>query len=103
MHAAQRGDRLRGGGAGTQADGAGGGGARRRLRVSEREPGSHDEGVWVVGVSLHQQVHVPLTVNQKVFGPVQVQTQSPGHLREQRRARSPVGYLNAPEADTGDD
>lgn len=90
MHAAQRGDRLCAGGAGAQADGAGGGGARWRLRVSELEPGGHDEGIGVVGVALHQQVHVPLTVNQKVLGPVQVQTQSPGHLRGQRGTRSPV-------------
>lgn len=77
MHAAQGWDRLDGGGAGAQANGAGGGGARRRLRVSALEPGCHDESVGVVGVTLHQQVHVPLTVNQKVLGPVQVQTQSP--------------------------
>lgn len=90
VHAAQRGDRLRAGGAGAQADGAGGGGAWRRLRVSELEPGGHDKGIGVVGVSLHQQVHVPLTMNQKVLSPVQVQTQSPRDLRGQRGTRTPV-------------
>lgn len=89
MHAAQGGGRL-GGGAGAQAHGAGGGGTRRRLRVSALQPGGHDESFGVVGVSLHQQVHIPLAVNQKVLGPVQVQTQSPRHLRGQGGTRSPV-------------
>ena len=84
MHAAQRGDQLRAGVAGTQADWAGGGGARWRLRVSALDSGGHDEGVRVVGVALHQQVHVPLTVNQQVLSPVQVQTQSPRNLKSPR-------------------
>lgn len=64
VHAAQHRDLLHGGGPGAQADRAGRGGARRPLRVSALQPGSHDEGVWVVSVPLHQQVHVPLTVDQ---------------------------------------
>lgn len=59
-----------------QAHGAGGGGARQRLRVPALEAGGHDELVGVVGVALHQQVHVPPAVDQEVLGPVQIHTES---------------------------
>lgn len=84
VHAAQRRHQLHAAAPWAQAHWAGGGGARRRLRVQELESGSHDDGVRVVGVPLHQQVHVPLTVNEEVLGPVQVQTQRPRNLRGQR-------------------
>ena len=46
------------------------------LGVPAPQPSSHDQGVWVVCVTLDQHIHVPLAVDQQVLSPVQVQTQS---------------------------
>lgn len=81
VHADQRLDRLRDGVLGAQAHGAGYSRAGRRLRVAELEAGGHDEAFGVVGVSLHQQVCVPLAVDEKMLGPVLVQAERLRHLR----------------------
>lgn len=83
VHAAQRGDGLGVGGPGAQADGAGAGGAG--LRVPAPEAGGRLQRIGVVGVALHQQVCVPLAVDQEVLGPVQVQAEGRRHLGTRKR------------------
>lgn len=80
VHAAQGWAWLSGGGAGADAYRASGGRARWRLRVLDLQSSCGEEAVRVVSETLDQQVHIPLTVDQKVLSSVQIQTQGPGHL-----------------------
>lgn len=75
VHADQGLDRLRDRVLGAQAHGTGQSRAGRRLRVPELQASGHDEAFSVIGVSLHQQVCVPLTVDEKMLGPILVQTE----------------------------
>lgn len=75
VHADQRLGRLRDGVLGAQTHGAGRSRARRRLRVSKLQASGHDEAFSIICVSLHQQVCVPLTVDEKMLRPILVQAE----------------------------
>lgn len=55
-------------------------GSRGRLGVTDLEARSQDQSVWIIGVSLDQQIHVPFAVDEQMLGPVQIQAQGSCHL-----------------------